>query len=305
MAQPIDGRLSGATFSNNNSDNEQGLSAFAFEGQPVRIEVIDGEPWWVVRDLGVVLGYAESSNANKLAAVVPEDWKGRKRIPTPGGVQEILCLSEQGLYFFLARSDKPAALPFQKWIAGEVLPRIRRTGRYAVVERPKTQVELLLASVQALADQERALEALRQDQALVVRRVDAIEARAIEAEQAFFALQAPTVEVPVLTVRSQINQLVRQHCVLCGVDYNKAWDALYVAFRYRCHIDLSKRADNLNAGRPLNPKGKPVGKELHELDIAEMLERGDRPGTMAQLHAIAFEMFGPKAPRIPTKRDKE
>jgi len=39
-------------------------------------------------------------------------------------------LAEQGLYFFLGRSDKPAALPFQKWIAGEVLPSIRKTGEY-------------------------------------------------------------------------------------------------------------------------------------------------------------------------------
>jgi prophage antirepressor-like protein len=42
------------------------------------------------------------------------------------------AISEQGLYFFLGRSDKPAALPFQKWLAGEVLPSIRKTGSYAV-----------------------------------------------------------------------------------------------------------------------------------------------------------------------------
>jgi phage antirepressor YoqD-like protein len=41
-------------------------------------------------------------------------------------------LSEQGLYFFLARSDKPAALPFQRWIAGDVMPALRRTGAYAM-----------------------------------------------------------------------------------------------------------------------------------------------------------------------------
>ena len=46
----------------------------------------------------------------------------------------MLMLSEQGLYFFVARSDKPRALPFQKWLAGEVLPSLRRTGRYALPE---------------------------------------------------------------------------------------------------------------------------------------------------------------------------
>lgn len=42
----------------------------------------------------------------------------------------MLTLTEHGLYFFLGRSDKPAALPFQKWLAGEVLPSIRKTGAY-------------------------------------------------------------------------------------------------------------------------------------------------------------------------------
>ena len=45
-------------------------------------------------------------------------------------------LSEPGLYFFLGRSDKPGALPFQKWLAGEVIPAIRKTGCYAMDPRP-------------------------------------------------------------------------------------------------------------------------------------------------------------------------
>lgn len=54
----------------------------------------------------------------------------------------MVCLTEQGLYFFLGRSDKPKALPFQKWLAGEVLPAIRRTGRYVA---PSAQAEVLPA----------------------------------------------------------------------------------------------------------------------------------------------------------------
>jgi hypothetical protein len=48
-----------------------------------------------------------------LLSGVPGEWKGTKRIRTLGGEQEMWCLTEQGLYFFLARSDKPAALPFE------------------------------------------------------------------------------------------------------------------------------------------------------------------------------------------------
>jgi phage antirepressor YoqD-like protein len=49
----------------------------------------------------------------------------------------MLTISEQGLYFFLGRSDKPAAIPMQKWVAGEVLPAIRKTGAYAVPLQPR------------------------------------------------------------------------------------------------------------------------------------------------------------------------
>lgn len=108
------------------------LNTFTFEGSPVRTVDLDGAPWFVAKDVAERLGYSESSNASRLFAVVPEDWKGVNPIHTPGGVQPLLCLSEQGLYFFLARSDKPAALPFQRWIAGDVMPALRRTGTYAL-----------------------------------------------------------------------------------------------------------------------------------------------------------------------------
>jgi hypothetical protein len=58
-------------------------------------------------------------------------------------MQNMLCLSEQGLYFFLGRSDKPAALPFQKWIAGEVIPSIRKTGSYTMPGRDKPPSDIV------------------------------------------------------------------------------------------------------------------------------------------------------------------
>jgi anti-repressor protein len=118
------------------------VRAFAFEGRQVRVELFDGDPWWVAKDVATVLGYAESSAISSLIGKVPDEWKGVKRIDTLGGVQEILCLSEQGLYFFLARSDKPAADPFQRWIAGEVVPSIRKTGKYSMIPSDPTALGL-------------------------------------------------------------------------------------------------------------------------------------------------------------------
>ena len=111
------------------------LATFQFEeGREVRILERYGEPWFVAKDVAEALGYPETtiSNMPKMTQHIPNEWKGRYPIPTLGGIQNMLCISEQGLYFFLGRSDKDAALPFQKWIAGEVVPSIRKKGFYAV-----------------------------------------------------------------------------------------------------------------------------------------------------------------------------
>jgi prophage antirepressor-like protein len=103
---------------------------------------IDGELLWVAKDVAEALGYSVDSGAGKIIAHVPTEWRGGYPIPTPSGSQDMACLSEPGLYFFLARSDKEAALPFQKWIAGEVIPTIRKTGGYGA-QVPKTLSEAL------------------------------------------------------------------------------------------------------------------------------------------------------------------
>ena len=84
----------------------------------------------MAKDVAEALEYRWNGNA--AIAHVPAEWRGVRSILTPGGTQELATLSEQGLYFFIARSDKPRAIPFLKWIAGEVLPAIRKTGQYSI-----------------------------------------------------------------------------------------------------------------------------------------------------------------------------
>ena len=97
----------------------------------------NSELWFVAKDIATALDYTWSGSR---ISHVPDEWKGMTTVVTPGGKQELVMLSEQGLYFFLARSDKPKALPFQKWLAGEVLPAIRKHGMYAT---PQTLENML------------------------------------------------------------------------------------------------------------------------------------------------------------------
>lgn len=130
--------------------------AFSFENSNIRTIEKDEEVWFVAKDIAAALGYNEASNAARLFATIPEEWKGVNPIHTLGGMQNMLCISEQGLYFFLGRSDKPKALPFQKWIAGEVIPSIRKHGMYATpltVEQMIADPDSVIAILQALKEE--------------------------------------------------------------------------------------------------------------------------------------------------------
>lgn len=119
-------------------------SVFQFQSNKVRTFAVDGAPWFVAKDVAEALDYTWKGIAT--VGHIPEEWRGVHSVQTPSAAQEMLVLSEAGLYFFLGRSDKPKALPFQKWLAGEVLPAIRKTGKYNVPNAP-TAPELTLSSM--------------------------------------------------------------------------------------------------------------------------------------------------------------
>jgi len=132
------------------------LQTFTYEGaHAVRTLEVNHRPAFVARDVAEVLGYKEGG---KTFDHVPAKWKGVGSVPTPGGKQRLMCLFEEGLYFFVCRSDKPKARPFQEWLAGEVLPAIRRTGQYAVQPpAPATDHAALMAEVRELSTKVAAL----------------------------------------------------------------------------------------------------------------------------------------------------
>lgn len=124
------------------------VTPFDFESQQIRIITVDGDPWFIAKDVAEAMDYVW--NGAQRIAHVPEEWTGVTSVVTPGGRQEFLTLSEQGLYFFLGRSDKPKALPFQKWLAGQVLPSIRKTGSY---QHPQSDVQEMLDKMLATIEE--------------------------------------------------------------------------------------------------------------------------------------------------------
>ncbi|WP_225226021.1 BRO-N domain-containing protein [Komarekiella delphini-convector] len=105
------------------------LSVFAFEGNEVRFVGTAEKPEWVAADVCTCLQLSDTSKA--LETLEPDE-KGTKNVRTPGGEQEMLTVTEPGLYRLIFKSRKPVAKRFQRWVFHEILPAIRKTGSYSL-----------------------------------------------------------------------------------------------------------------------------------------------------------------------------
>lgn len=109
------------------------VNVFAFDSQAVRLVMDGGEPWFVAKDVAMVLGYVNPSDA------LTKHCKGvAKRYPlqTAGGMQDVRIISEPDMLRLIVGSKLPAAERFERWVFEEVLPSIRRTGSYVDPRAP-------------------------------------------------------------------------------------------------------------------------------------------------------------------------
>lgn len=97
---------------------------------PIRIKTVGGETWFVAKDVSKALNITWSGHT---LDQIPDDWKGSVKFSTPGGIQELLAINEAGMYklAFRCHSSK-ASDKFTNWVASEVMPSIRKTGRYNI-----------------------------------------------------------------------------------------------------------------------------------------------------------------------------
>jgi prophage antirepressor-like protein len=98
-----------------------------YNDHPVRIVDRDGEQWFVAKDVCEIL---ELGNTSQAVSYLDDDEKGISTNDTPSGRQEMLIVSESGLYSLIFRSRKDEAKNFRRWVTHEVLPSIRKNGMY-------------------------------------------------------------------------------------------------------------------------------------------------------------------------------
>ncbi len=93
----------------------------------IRTVNIDGDVWFILKDLMEVLGLSHVTNLMKR---LNEKGCNKITVLTTGGKQSVWAVNESNMYKCILKSNKPEALEFENWITEEVLPMIRRTGAY-------------------------------------------------------------------------------------------------------------------------------------------------------------------------------
>jgi len=128
---------------------------FLFQGTQLVRTVIgpDGEPRFVAADICLIL---EIKNVSDAVGRLRDDEKGIAITDTLRGPQEMIVISESGLYAMIFRSRKPAAEEFRYWVTKEVLPQIRKTGRYDA-RRSRRDSDEINAACRAVAEVRRTL----------------------------------------------------------------------------------------------------------------------------------------------------
>lgn len=121
-------------------------SIFKYHTHNIRIAVINGESWFVTRDVCEALTICIQTNGKPNVAVATRnldpDEMALIRVGSRGGIQRFSCVSESGLYKLIMRSDKKEAKEFQNWVTKEVLPAIRKDGAYISGEEKVATGEL-------------------------------------------------------------------------------------------------------------------------------------------------------------------
>ena len=99
----------------------------------VRTCQVNNEIMFVGKDVAQALGYSDSNKAIRIH--VDDEDKGGAVLSTPGGNQKVIFINESGLYSLILSSKLPQAKAFKRWVTSEVLPSIRKTGRYELPQQ--------------------------------------------------------------------------------------------------------------------------------------------------------------------------
>ena len=226
---------------------------FTYQEKQVRTMAINGEPWFVARDVCEAL---EMADVSMTVSRLDDDEKGASLICTPGGNQEMLIVNEPGLYSLILGSRKPEAKAFKRWITHEVIPAIRKTGSYIA---PSSPTEALLQAVQILAQQEKQIKALVAATEVLNHRIDNMDAINTIGD-----------------LQQRLNAMIRKLAQQQGLSFSGAWKTFRGAYNLAFRTNLTMLVENYKMKHGLGKITVPqylskVGKLEDAIRVADKL----------------------------------
>lgn len=202
----------------------------------LRTVEIDGEPWFVGKDVAAALGYTNSRDA--IATHVFADDKGVESIDTLGGRQKMTIINESGLYALVFGSRLKIAKEFKHWVTSEVLPSIRKNGAYIRNQENMTPAEIV---ARGLIAAQKIIEEREKEIAHLNNRCGRLTQTIAEKQDVINAISR---NVPAPTKRMMLNRVMRRRSPELA---QSRWSYLYARFDEIYHKNVKIRMKNYNA----------------------------------------------------------
>jgi prophage antirepressor-like protein len=198
---------------------------------------IDGEPWFVGKDVAAALGYTKERNALD-KHVDKDDALKRGVTDSMGRTQQMTIINESGLYSLILSSKLPSAKEFKHWVTSEVLPSIRKNGAYIRNQENMTPAEIvargLIAAQKIIEEREKEIVHLN-------NRCGRLTQTIAEKQDVINAISR---NVPAPTKRMMLNRVMRRRSPELA---QSRWSYLYARFDEIYHKNVKIRMKNYNA----------------------------------------------------------
>lgn len=235
---------------------------------------IDGEPWFVGKDVATALGYSKPTDAVRKR--VFEEDRGISKMETPSGTQQMTIINESGLYSLILSSKLESAKRFKHWVTSEVLPALRKTGSYTISQGQNGQSkpmsrEYLLAT--AFLESQKVIEENTREIARLSVECDNLNDQVSQDQE---VIDAMTKDITPAEKRAVLNRLMTyKHGAVAG----SRWSILYREFEEKYHFNLDIRMRNYNK----NPDNKKCKSKVDYVDRVL--------GMLDELYALAVKLF--------------
>lgn len=199
----------------------------------IRTLMIDGEPWFVGKDIADILEYRNGSR--DINRHIDEEDRRKSMIFDGNKNKETIIINESGLYSLILSSKLPNAKKFKRWVTTDILPTIRKTGGYV------NNDDLFISTYLPFADDNTkllfstTLQTIRNQNEQLKKKDQEI---AYKQE----VINGLTDDTPIYKKKDVINRICKRR----SGNYANRYKELYKCFRENFHIDLEARCEGYN-----------------------------------------------------------